>query len=594
MTRAAAAAFVLVAISVLHGQRQAIRWESTGGPLISQQQQVLSTRGELLLIGGNGMAWRSRDQGVTWDRPAAGASRPWKIVSSGDALFGDAIDSVVTSNDSGDSWRGCGAAPVDRRAGHEVTSLAAHERRVYVSVLRVGLFRSRDGCASWTPVTVPWTQAFPPQIGFAEGSVVIVRAAGGWFFSSDEGDSWRLLGEPASLAGTFTPACRGDILAATTDGVFSSPDQGRSWNRAGLRGRAVAALTAPTCDEWLAVVGDRGRSEAFRTRNRGLEWTVANDGLSGHQIYRMASMQGRAYAVGAAGAYRWDVNQWTRIGPAAETVTSLEAAPGGGMVGTVPGFSVVRFRAGRWEPLVLTLDGQPVLNVTRVAMAPQGEMLVATHNGVIQSRDDGLTWQWTGLRRMANVFASPASGAVLAATGDGVFRSSDGGATWIERSIGLTDFNIVSLSTGADGAAYAGTHNGNVFRSNDGGDRWRVMGPTVVQYPVNALVALRTGDVLKGGEAGIVRWSQAAQSWQRPGGTGTNGPPAVRALAQDGRGAIFAGTARNGVFVSVDNGATWRPANEGLPTTAVFAITIDADGRVAAATDQGVFRISRP
>jgi ligand-binding sensor domain-containing protein len=64
----------------------------------------------------------------------------------------------------------------------------------------------------------------------------------------------------------------------------------------------------------------------------------------------------------------------------------------------------------------------------------------------------------------------------------------------------------------------------------------------------------------------------------------------VRALAEGARGAMFAGTVADGVFASVDGGATWTPANEGLAARSVLSLAIDSTGDLVGGTPQGVFR----
>jgi ligand-binding sensor domain-containing protein len=178
----------------------------------------------------------------------------------------------------------------------------------------------------------------------------------------------------------------------------------------------------------------------------------------------------------------------------------------------------------------------------------------------------------------------------LAGTENGIFRSVDGGENWIERSIGLTAFRIYCLAVATDGTAYAGTWEGQVFRSTDEGDRWRPMAGPRGGNPVHALVALKNGDLLAGGHAGLYRWSRSSQSWQPIPLPTQRGRSFVRALMQDIAGVIFAGTEGDGVFASFDEGITWQATNDGLTVNRVFALGLDGDGHVVAGTSAGVFR----
>jgi ligand-binding sensor domain-containing protein len=67
-------------------------------------------------------------------------------------------------------------------------------------------------------------------------------------------------------------------------------------------------------------------------------------------------------------------------------------------------------------------------------------------------------------------------------------------------------------------------------------------------------------------------------------------PFLVRALIQDERGWVFAGTEADGMFASFDGGKDWQEANDGLTAERVFSFGTDSHGRIVAGTSAGVFR----
>jgi hypothetical protein len=602
--RKLAAAFVFIALVALISaqQRATIRWEPTGGPLVAQQKQIIVQRGRLLLVGTGGQWWRSPDRGKSWKAFEQGTPRPWIVAANQRTLFGDAIDGVVRSSDMGDSWTQCGAVPVNRRTGNEVTSIAADESRVYVSIFRIGLFRSDDQCATWMPLATPWKLEFPPSITYANRSRVIVRALGGSFLSIDAGRTWTpsgaMLPDPLAL----TTGCNGVIVAGTGRGVFVSRDDGRSWAPLGLEGRWVPAVAAPRCDEVFAVVQDSGlwTHSVFRSTDGGANWALVNGGLSGHPLIGLTTDgDGETYAAGSSGAFQWSDNEWQQIGPPDITVTSVVVAPWGEVfaAGGWMGLFASRAIGEPWRRLLIGHDAHvsphspPGGGASVVFFTPKADILAATHGGgVLRSRDHGRTWRFVGLSRTVHSFVSTPNGAFLAGTENGIFRSVDDGESWIERSIGLTAFRIYCLAVATDGTAYAGTWEGPVFRSTDEGDRWRPMAGPRGGNPVHALVALKNGDVLAGGHAGLSRWNRSSQSWQPIPLPTQRGRSFVRALMQDNAGVIFAGTEGDGVFASFDEGNTWQATNDGLTVNRVFALGLDGAGHVVAGTSAGVFR----
>jgi photosystem II stability/assembly factor-like uncharacterized protein len=58
-------------------------------------------------------------------------------------------------------------------------------------------------------------------------------------------------------------------------------------------------------------------------------------------------------------------------------------------------------------------------------------------------------------------------------------------------------------------------------------------------------------------------------------------------------GAIYAGAAESGVYLSLDAGKTWRPLNRGLTTRAVRDLSLSADGSTLylATEGSGVFKL---
>ena len=586
-------------------QRVPIRWVPTAGPLVAQQKQIVAHRGRLLLVGSPAEWRRSPDNGKTWETVEEQTVRPWILAASHGTLYGDTMDGILRSSDMGDSWTRCGAVPVNRRIGNETTSIAADESHVYVSVFRVGLFRSDDRCVTWMKLEAPWKLEFPPSITFANASRVTVRALGGSFLSVDAGKTWTLLENTLEDPLAFASGCNGQIFAGTGRGVFASPDNGRSWAPSGLHGRWVPALVVSRCQELFAVVKDPDlwTHTVFRSVDGGTTWLPANDGLSGHPIVALTrDEEGNTYAASGAGAFRWSSKEWRQIGPADVTVTSVVAAPWGEVFAAAgwAGLFASRLSSEPWRRLLVGHEAHVSPHsppgggtVSIIFVTPKADILAATQEGVLRSRDRGRTWRFAGLTRTVHSFVSSRSGALLAGTENGIFQSTDDGDSWIERSVGLTVFRISCLAVATDGTVYASSWEGPVFRSTDEGHRWRPMAKARGGNRVHALLPLNNGDVLAGGDAGLSRWNRSSQSWLPVPLSTERGTSFVRALVQDGEGVIFAGTEGEGVFASFDDGITWQSANEGLTVRRVFALGLDGHGSMIAGTSAGVFKAVR-
>ncbi|MBL8764453.1 MAG: hypothetical protein JNM07_09315 [Phycisphaerae bacterium] len=215
--------------------------------------------------------------------------------------------------------------------------------------------------------------------------------------------------------------------------------------------------------------------------------------------------------------------------------------------------------------------------------------------------------------RISALLAHPTNANLYYAAGadGGVWRSSDGGASWSP----LTD-HMPTLSMGclamdpADpGVIYAGTGEANfanhsryglgVYKTTDGGDTWTQLAESVfagrcissiVINPLSTSVlyagvtraggfpapAAAKGHPLANGARGVFKSVDGGVTWTQLGGAGSGLPrldatalaidPTNPSVVYAAIGFIF-GDASNGVYKSLDAGATWTRLAGGLPTS---------------------------
>jgi photosystem II stability/assembly factor-like uncharacterized protein len=590
------AALILASSALLLGQGAQddarVRWRSLGGPIGGYYDQLV-VQGQRLLLTDRERNWsRSLDEGKTWQRLSPPTStRPESVTAADRTLYGSTRATVSRSDDFGESWTPCGSLPVGGANRGEISSVGADETHVYAALLRVGMFRSLDRCATWTQVTVPWPADPFQTIKYTAGQRVIVHARGGTYLTTDAGTTWSRLSGYVDSANVVTRDCNGSTLLTNPHGVFRLSENGERWWHLGLSGRFVQALVSPRCREIFAVVKDNDREmySVVMTRDDGNTWNDASGGLNGHGLNALlVGKDGVVYGSAGGSAFQWDGrSQWRQLGPVETRVESLVIAPWGEMFAGAP--SVGFFRAGsrgtEWRR-VFTGDGarQPVQ-----AGAGQALFIANPRGYVTRTRDRGVTWE-VALQQIVFGFTVTRSGAALAGTQNGIFRSTDQGETWIERSIGLTTFWVQSLTSAPDGTTFAGTRTGDVYRSTDDGDRWRPMDAARPGggNPVLALVVSKMGTLLAGTYSGIFRWDAVERNWTRLPLVVQGRTPSVTAMLQNPAGVLFAVT-NAGMFVSADDGATWVTANEGLGGAEVLSLAVDGNGTVVAGTTAGVF-----
>jgi photosystem II stability/assembly factor-like uncharacterized protein len=203
------------------------------------------------------------------------------------------------------------------------------------------------------------------------------------------------------------------------------------------------------------------------------------------------------------------------------------------------------------------------------------------HNGLLESRDGGRTWQSTGLSRADAMNVQPGSGEVLQIAGHNVYMEmADGGRTWQPVPNDLPGLDLHAFVTDPADAnrAWAYAVGFGLFETTDRGRQWEARQPG--DWPV--LTAFRSGGstILLGiSRSGLGSSTDGGRSWQRLGSPA--GQVASLAAAPDGS-VLYAGTTA-GLMRSTDLGRSWQPtAFTGTPLTVAVAPT---DTRTVAVVD---------
>jgi len=405
--------------------------------------------------------------------------------------------------------------------------------------------------------------------------------------------------------------------ARTLEQVYRSDDRGLTWAPVpDLDKRAYGfALGA----DGAHYVGLKGR--VARSDDGGLHWTFFNNGLHpGTDVLDLAVVShdpGVLYAAAWEGLYRSEDGgrTWKRCSEGLGNVeVDALAWDGQGrlLAGTRMGIYRRASDADKWEPLP---QGFQDRRVYVLESDPHGQVFYAgTDEGLLRSDDGGQTWfeVTSGLtgRGMPDLAVDPQSleHLYIRLKFERVYESWDGGQNWQARWEGLgAAREVISIDLGSSGLLIAGANDG-LFRwkpderaSLDAG-LWQRVAPLLEGQTVfTVLIDPRDEAVVYAGATdGLWRSLDGGDSWSRW-GEGLAGLT-VTAVGLDlaDEQVAYAGTMYEGLYVTEDGGATWRPercpecieGRGGVPATAsVRAILLSSDGQqVYVATDQGVFR----
>ena len=218
--------------------------------------------------------------------------------------------------------------------------------------------------------------------------------------------------------------------------------------------------------------------------------------------------------------------------------------------------------------------------------------------GVYLSTNNGVSWKAVnnGLRRdveFQNVHALEFLGSYLfAGTNGGIFLSTNNGASWSSVNSGIHNASVNRLTTMGSNL-FAATDRG-VFLSVNSGKNWICVGfqdtcVTALTVSDSSLYA-GTGTIPPGSGSvagGVFLTTNDGTTWRKL--TSGTSVEAMVALSSD----LFVSIYAAGVFLTKDSGTTWIRVNEGLfhrygnPAAKAFAIS---GPYLFIGTDRGVYR----
>ncbi|MEO8586460.1 MAG: hypothetical protein ABI584_09895 [Acidobacteriota bacterium] len=424
--------------------------------------------------------------------------------------------------------------------GAEVKSLVADPAMpgvFWAGTAQGGIYRSRDGGASWT--SAPGGAPFP---GYAVTSLATDPA------------------RPGAVWAALTGVVKGGLLARSTD-LGKTFEVVRRWeDRAGARVVAVSARGRKT----VGVGGDWGIE---LSEDDGVTWRVSAPPLDPGSGVSFLAFDPLLPSVLYCGSFRHPFRSrdggrtWLRIanGMVEDTeVFAIDFAPDdpntfwaatcGWVYRTTDGAANwTRYREG-------LADRRS--HVVRVDPRDASRVLVGTTGGLFESRDRGKTFRRISADVVINAIVfdpRDPSRIIVGTEAEGVLRSEDGGVTLTESNRGLSEARVSAVALLPSGRVV-------VARAADGksGGLWTVDAVSgaverlLSSPPATVLSLASAGEALLAGTPdGIYRAARAGAPFTRVLEFGS------RAFATDGDGRILAAT-NAGVYESLNGGGAWR------------------------------------
>jgi photosystem II stability/assembly factor-like uncharacterized protein len=513
--------------------------------------------------GEGGGVFISRDSGRTWQVSALKGHAIRALVQSAsdrNVLVAGALDGVFRSDDLGINWE-------------QITPLGDSELRNFDSVaidpqdpriIYAGTFhlpwKTVDGGENWTPIhagMIDDSDVLSLAVDASNSQRLFASACSGIYRSENSGSGWKKI-EGIPFSSRRTPVIRQDpvhpavLFAGTTEGLWKTTDGGARWKRVSPTDWVINSIVIEQGAGALRASNDTPKSstiEPARNRTRVLIGT--------EQRGVLASDDG--------GVHFQEVNEGfhhRRIVSVA--IDSDKPGHVAAVLANSPDSPVESEDGGRsWSAISAGLKQNAV---TRIFSSPRGWLLALAYGGL--ARFESETGKWS---RLGALMASPKD-----LTADA------------ERSaIAARRFDaVVNDFACSDAKCFAATQDGLFFTSDDG-DTWAALSFSSGNLPVNSIRVSSDSRKLRIVSSNAMIFSDdAGRTWK------------WHDLPLDSGGAIrldwtadniLLAAARNGLYISRDDGASWERFQHGLPAAAPEDLVIRPGLWLVSIRDRGLF-----
>jgi hypothetical protein len=196
-------------------------------------------------------------------------------------------------------------------------------------------------------------------------------------------------------------------------------------------------------------------------------------------------------------------------------------------------------------------------------------LLAGTDNRIYRSIDKGSTWGTFGTGiGSTQVYSLVRKDTVLFAGTTGLlYISTDGGSSWDAPGL-VVPGNIRTLVVKGS-RLFAGSGSNGVFRSTDNGSTWITINDGLLGHAIYSL-AVKDTNLFAATNRGVFRSSNDS-SWTETNDGLYSVPSDPQSFFVYGSNILVGFPNYNGIFLSLNNGASWVSCNGGLPGFSAYA-----------------------
>jgi photosystem II stability/assembly factor-like uncharacterized protein len=571
------------------------------------------------VLGANGGGvYRSDDGGATWRQSGLSGQAVRAIVQSEadpKMLLAGTLDGVYRSRDDGAQWERI--SPSNHADLRNFDSLLVDPRNT--DVIYAGTFhlpwKTMDGGAHWQPITsgmIDDSDVMSITLDPTNPDRIYASACSGIYHSDNSGTKWAKYGGIPFLSRRTQiirqdPASPSVVYAGTTDGLWKTTNGGTTWARVTAPGWTISAVILDTRRPGRIILGVEGLG-VYVSRDSSATFSATNDGFTHRQVREVAADVQRpermllmlTNAVEPIYSTSDGGRTWVSIshGANAQVWRHVFAAPDGWWAAPQAGGLL------HYDAVKANWVQTGVVIAKAAAPAPARTTKAGTKSPAKTSAP--ATAKAAPAARPAVASSHPLRSQVydiafsrdvwLAATSEGLLASRDHGATWSVYAPFLSiaansRATVHEVRASADGRSIWVLSDVSLTISRDAGASWAIADPTLHPKEVERLVIADGLTMFALRSTGAVISHDSGLTWRSLNMPDTQ----VEDMAVEGADWVIS-TSHHGVFVSEDQGRSWKKLTGPLGDGHFPSLTAQAGPRtvIAASATEGLFTLHTP
>ncbi len=547
--------------------------------------------------------WKQTSGPVFWLENESFFESINSIVSIDSNIFAGTGMGVYRSANKGGNWE----LVNNGLKNTDVMCLTAMGKHLFAGTLgyQGGIYLSADNGANWQPVFIRNDNTYIHSLS-AIGAHLYAEISGntstddGFYISSDFGKSWSKIHESLNFT-TEVIATDGDkLFAGKYSGLATSADNGKTWNQIDSGFFSQNSLTIRSLFFVGSTLYAGTNNGVFISANKGANWQALTKESNLLNVKSLLVSRSKLMASTSAGVFAWEekTQKWKAINDGLKnfSISAMALVANDLFIANNYGISKLSDSMTSWETVNNGLGNTCVFSL----LTHNDKLYAGTNGGIFVSNDKGLSWN-----KVDSIFNSDVRSLsfvgndLIAGTEHGVIHYSKNRPiqTLLTTYKGVGMNNLTMSLAVSQGEVFAGSFGSGLFKSQNKGKSWKACNKGMVDTYIQCLKV--EGNNLFAGTDGDLYLSQdQGENWHQIFDTtqlkkvvlmhcNNSKKVNIQAIAISDTN-WFIGTRGCGIFRSTNFGKTWIPVNYGLIDPVIEAMTINQNNLVVS-TQKGLY-----